>query len=266
MGFQESAMVVLGGTTVLTTLYVLYTLFFKIKGIFNDRSNSRHNLIPVITDLNPSLIKAITDATNGSISSKTFMEFIKYYNNTDPSKDITVVIHTHGGSLSSGEAIVNLILNHNQNEKNKINAFIPYMSYSCGCFIALCSSNIYMHKNAVVGPCDAQMPVDKQTYSSSSIIKTVSYKMEHNEKISEVWLASANEAKICANRQKEFITKLVERGHFNKELGQKIYEEFFSGKHNHDKVFSAQELKDFGLNITIVDEIPSHIKSLIPDS
>ena len=67
----------------------------------------------------------------------------------------------------------------------------------------------------------------------------------------------------CVERQQTLVKKLTELGHFSEELGEQIHNEFFTGKYNHDKIFTPAELQQIGIKVTIVDEIPSDIKSLI---
>jgi hypothetical protein len=67
----------------------------------------------------------------------------------------------------------------------------------------------------------------------------------------------------CVERQEALVKKLIDAGHFSEELGDRIHNEFFTGKYNHDKIFTPTELQEIGIKVTIVDEIPDNIKSLI---
>ena len=62
-----------------------------------------------------------------------------------------------------------------------------------------------------------------------------------------------------------FVEKLVEYKVLTEETGKNIYEEFFSGKYNHDKIFSAQDSLKLGLNIEIVENMPRVINDVIID-
>lgn len=202
--------------------------------------------------------------SDNSITIKTHMDFVQAYEKLDKSKDISLVIHTVGGALSSAEAITNCILNHKG--PGKIICYIPYYSYSGGCMIALACDEIVMKTNAILGPCDAQKPVGSlSVHSIASIIDAVDYKKETKEKINEVWLASSYDAKLCKERQQEYLNNLVKHKKFTEEIGSTIYTEFFSGKYNHDKTFSAQEAKELGINVTIVENMSDKIQDLIDD-
>jgi ClpP class serine protease len=199
-----------------------------------------------------------------SITIKTHTDFVREYEQLDKNLDIHLIMHTVGGALSSAEAICNCISNHKG--KGKIICYIPYYAYSGGVMIGISCSKIVMTRNAIIGPCDAQKPVGSlNVHSIASIIDTVNYKKDQKEKLNEEWLACSYDAELCKDRQREYVDKLIKRNVFTQEIGDKIYHEFFSGKYNHDKIFSAQEAKELGLNIEIVDELPSQLKGIIAD-
>jgi ClpP class serine protease len=242
----------------------LYKRYNALTDYKKNRNINNNNYIPVITTTRPSIISTKT-AGNNAIDSKTFVDFARSYDSVNCEKDITIIIHTHGGMMTSGESIINMILNHNfnSNKAGKIKCFIPYFAYSCGFLIALTCDEIVMYKNAIVGPCDAQMKIGSDSYSIDSIIKTIEYKKQNNQKIDEKWYAAYTDALKCSERQQDLVNNLVKLGHFTEELGGKIHDEFFTGKFNHDKIFTASDLQKLGIKVTIVDEIPDNIKNLI---
>lgn len=246
--------VVLVSCKILSKIYGLGSTYKKNRLIKNNTIAIIHNSRPLNLTLNDT-----------SITIKTHMEFIKEYEQMDKDKDINIIMHTVGGALSSAEAICNCILNHkNGNHKGQIIMYIPYYSYSGGCMIALACDKIIMGRNAILGPCDAQQYV-ANVHSVASIIDAVKYKKENKEKISETWLAGSYDAELCKERQLRYVTKLIESGKFSEEIGKTIYEEFFSGKYNHDQIFSATEAKNLGLNIEIVDAMPPMIAYITSD-
>lgn len=256
---KSSFYLVVAGTTVLLLCYALKRIY-GLKSTYEMKKLVNNNTITIIHTT--SFLKIVSDA---SITIKTHMDFIKAYEKMDKERDIHIVMHTVGGILSSAEAICNCIANHKLgNHKGKTIVYIPYYSYSGGCMIALACDKIVMSKNAILGPCDAQQYV-KGIHSVASIIDTVSYKKEMKEKIDEEWLAGCYDANLCKERQAKYIDKLVKSGNFTEEIGKVIYEEFFSGKYNHDKMFSAQDAQLLGLNIEIVDVMPDIIKNITND-
>lgn len=231
---------------------------YGVKASLKQKQMTNNNIITIIhaTD------KMTLD--DKYITIKTHMDFVKEYETMDKNKDIHIIMHTVGGSLSSSEAICNCILNHRRSGfVGKIIMYIPYYSYSGGCMIALACDKVIMQKNAILGPCDAQQYVTGSHYSVASIIDTVKYKKDNKEKISENWLAGAYDANLCKERQLKYVKELVDCEVFTEEIGNKIYDEFFSGKYNHDQIFTTRDALSLGLNVEIVEVMPDMIKNFI---
>jgi ClpP class serine protease len=186
MSFRNTVLTTAGVVVVGATCIGIYKVYSSISEFKKNRDINGQNLIPVITNTRSSLMSSLT-RNNDAIDSKSFYDFSQLYDKLDLDKDITVIIHTHGGMMSSGEAIINMILNHNfkSGRTGKIKCFIPYFAYSCGFLIALACDEIVMYKNAIVGPCDAQMSIGSSQHSLDSIIKTMEYKKAHGQKIDE---------------------------------------------------------------------------------
>ena len=255
---------------------ILYYFYNKIINYFSNKKKLQHNTIPIVHSNESNILKTVLSSNGTMINTNTHMDFLKTYETLDKTKDIYVVMHTKGGSLSSAEAIINCIINHTSNitdnhtdnhtdnRNGKIICVIPYYAYSAGCCIALCCDKIIMHKNAIVGPCDAQLSNGlTSSHSVASIVYAVEHKKEKNEKIEEKWLASSYDAELCKKRQREFMNKLVKHNKYTQETADKIYEEFFSGKYNHDQVFSAEDLIDLGVNVEVVDNIDKNIRCFL---
>ena len=213
---------ILGSVVGLVTLAYCFKNAIKFKNNWYQKKMIKQNIISIIHSSNSSLLSLAGDNTIGLT---THIEFIKSYNKLDKNKDIHIILHTTGGALSSAEAICNCIANHTG--VGKIIAYIPYYSYSGGCMIALACDSIVMTKNAILGPCDAQKSNFTTQYSIASVIDTVNYKKQNNEKIKEEWLANSYDAILCKDRQRKYVEKLIFCGHFTQDIGDKIYEEFF---------------------------------------
>jgi len=80
-------------------------------------------------------------------------KFIDTMRSIDENKTIGVILNTRGGTLLAAEIIINALLNH----KGKIIVYIPYCAMSGGTLIALAANEIYMDKNACLGPIDPQI-------------------------------------------------------------------------------------------------------------
>ena len=172
MSFINTIRTTAGVVVVGATCIGIWKIYNAINSFKKTRNINNSNYIPIITTTRPSLMTSLTKG-NDAIDSKTFFDFTQSYDSVNLDKDITVIIHTHGGMMTSGEAIINMILNHNfkSGKQGKIKCFIPYFAYSCGFLIALACDEIIMYKNAIVGPCDAQMPIGSSYHSLDSIIK-----------------------------------------------------------------------------------------------
>ncbi len=236
--------------------------FFDFKSIYKKRQLASHNIISLVHLNKLSLL----NGNRSEITVQTHMDFVKAYEKMDKDLDIHILIHTYGGSLPCTEVICNCIINHKQsNYKGKIFAYIPYYAYSGGCMIALVCDKIIMSKYAILGQCDGQQLISRH-HSISSIIEAVDYKKALHETINEEWLVAYCNAQLYKSRQLEYINRLIKANRFDEELGKIIYNEFFSGKYNHDKIFFAEEAKGIGLDVEIVDEMPKIIKNIIKNT
>lgn len=191
------------------------------------------------------------------ISLKTQQDFLDQYEKLDHDRDIHLVIQTTGGSLSCAEAISNFILNHRG--RGRVIAYVPRYAYSGGCLIAISCDHIVMGQNSIVGPCDAQLSGNIGHYSVSSIIRTVDYKREHDQKIDEQWLATAYDSTLTQERQRAYMDKLVKKGLYPQAVADRIYQELFTGKYNHDQPFMAADAKELGLKVDVVSQMPDWV-------
>ena len=197
------------------------------------------------------------DGNESSIGLSTCHRFIKAYEKVDPNRDVRIIIHTPGGAVTAVEAIVNCMLNHTGT--GRFIAYIPYYAYSGGCAIALSCHEIIVTKNSIVGPCDGQLTKGFGGFSVSSIMQAVEYKKDHGEPIKEDWLALSRDAGICHERQMKFLDKIVAKEIMSNETKDKVYEELFTGKYNHDTIFTPDQLIEMGLNVSVVDQMPPEI-------
>ena len=194
-----------------------------------------------------------------NINENTFVKFVNDYNGLNKDKDIHLIIHSRGGNLNSVEAICNCIMSHKG--KGKIICYIPYFAFSGAFLISLFADKIIFSENTSVCAFDGQILIDQKIYSYSSIISTIEFKKANNNEIKENWLTTYEYAKKLQERQKIFLRKLENK--YNEKTIKIMYEEFLSGKNNHDKTFFANEIIDLGINIEIIKEFPDFIKNII---
>lgn len=249
---------------------IVYLIFY-LKSMYDTRTvaneikrNTTNNIFPIINSEKTDMLSSLYKSCDSMITIDTYQKFSVAYSKFDIDKDIHIVLHTPGGQLTGAEAIVNVILNHKG--KGKVYCYIPFYAYSAGCFIAMACDKIYMHVNAILGPCDAQKSIGVyEQYSVAAIEEAVDYQKNRQMKIDTKWLAHNHDAKLCKSRQRETLDTLIKRGKIDEMKGNQIYDQFYSGIHNHDKIFTAQNALDLGLNIEIVTEFPTNIMQLIND-
>lgn len=256
---------VLVGASIGISLFAVSGLTRYLRKVMYNKKLKRTNAISLVHKFRKG--ETVLDLDHlENINIMTHLKFLKEYDTMDKDKDIHIAIQTVGGSMTCTEAICNAILYHKG--KGKIKCYIPNYAYSGGLMVALCCDEIIMSQNAIVSPCDGQVVAkDDVMYSSSSIIDAVSYKREKKEPIKEEWLASDYEAKKCVDRQKTFVNKICKEKMYDDETQRILYEELFSGKHNHDHSFSANEFTNLGtmLKITVVgnSDFPTFITEMV---
>lgn len=116
-----------------------------------------------------SLIKTLAADNNDHISGDTYENISKRLTDIrekyNEDKDISIYLHTPGGSLFYSQLIAHLL----HNWKGKKTAHVIGYSASGGTLIALTCDQIYMNEDSVLGPIDPQDPTgidySKKTYS-----------------------------------------------------------------------------------------------------
>jgi len=199
--------------------------------------------------------------TQTSISQNTFVQVkdaLDQLDRLDQQKEVHLVLHTMGGSLSAAEAICRRLLLA-RGRGTKIYAYVPYFAYSAGCMIASACNEIRMSESAFLGPADAQVSSLLQSNSIKSICETVEFQLEHcKDKIKSDWYSKYVEAKATRERQRKWIDELVQRGIYEAAAGDSIYEELFAGKYNHDQVIHPEWARKIGLPVAVV-EMPEFV-------
>lgn len=250
------------GQGVIVLIGILYVFKFTSNFIIKKKFQ-KYNVIPLIHKykIKQSLFRK-DDIEDQMININTYFKFLKYYEKTNKDEDINIIIQTSGGSATFSEAICYRILNHKG--KGKIKCYIPNYAFSGGWLIALCCDEIIMSENTIVTPCDGQLLWnDDKTYSASSISEAVKYKQNLNQTIKEAWLATNAEATKFVERHKKLIEKIGKiKSYKSVDI---LYTEFFSGKYNHDHIFTTQDIIELNseLKVTKIDKVPIYIEKLL---
>jgi membrane-bound ClpP family serine protease len=196
--------------------------------------------------------------TSTSISLETFLDIKDAIAALEPGK-VSLVMHTCGGSLSAAEAICRQLLKAREAGYH-FTCYVPYYAYSAGCMIATSCDEIVISETAFLGPADAQQGGLTSSTPIKAICETVEWQIEKcPERVKADWYAKWVEAKATKERQRKWIDELIERKFYSKEAGDRIYEELFSGKYNHDQVIHPAWLAEIGLKVDIVTQMPKFV-------
>jgi ATP-dependent protease ClpP protease subunit len=92
--------------------------------------------------------------------------FMTCVQGVDCSKDLTLILHTPGGSAEAAETIVNYLWS----KFSKIDALIPVYAMSAGTMIALACDRLIMGRQSQLGPTDPQLQMNGRSFSAHSIV------------------------------------------------------------------------------------------------
>lgn len=149
-------------------------------------------------------------------------------------KTIEIILQTPGGSAAAAEIIVNAMLNH----KGQVIVYVPQYAMSAGTLIALAADEIYLGKNAYMGPADPQF---RFGYSAVSILDySKQFEGQSRSWITDVAALVGYEAKKSINWIKELITRIYSVR--ERELTDEVTDLLFSGKYSHERPLFYQDL------------------------
>ena len=173
---------------------------------------------------------------------------------TPPDVPIAMIIHTPGGLVLAASQIARALKRH---PAKKI-VIVPHYAMSGGTLIALAADEIWMDKNAVLGPLDPQLVLGDKSIPAPSIIKVV--KMKGVDKVSDETLMLADIAEKALNQMKSLVVELLE-DKLGREKAEEVAEKLVSGYYTHDYPITVDELRKLGLNVK--DELPEEIYELM---
>lgn len=203
-----------------------------------------------------SIIKSLTSDNNNHISADTFEKVSKRLNKIKekygPTKEITLYLHTPGGSLFYSQLIAHLLYNW----KGKKNAHVIGYSASGGTLIALACDLIYLNDDSVLGPIDPQMSLPDKFTCSLIRCEEIFYSMKGldsrndltMEKM-EVHLLEAETRKIMG-AYRNFLLRILSQ-HYEPGLARQIMD-FFLSDRSHDQPIYREECEEIGLHVVKV--------------
>jgi len=154
---------------------------------------------------------------------------------THADKRIDIILDTFGGKLSAIEMICKSLIHH----KGEINVFIPRYAFSGGTIIALLADNIYLGKNAYIGPTDPQL-----FFPAVSILRA----LNTNESNHDLTIIYGDMAEKAILRTEKLLQQILNKNYSN-HVAKQIIHDLNSGQYEHSQVLDYNDLKDHGLHI-----------------
>ena len=244
-------------------LFIKYNLLKKIN-IFSStlklynvikQFEIEKNLIIIVDDFwkenNNNLYSMLSKYIIDIEDSDTFIKRLLEINRND---DIHIIIYSTGGSVSSSDMIVNILLQH----KGAIHTYIPLYVFSAATYISLIGDEIYMNEISQMGPVDAQYNInddDDELYVGvKSIINYVNNKGIKNS--DDKLIIHYYESKKYHEDSIRNLHRILDNK-YSRRTVKNIIKELNNGIYPHSKPFSLEELKKIGLNINkyIPDDI-----------
>ena len=169
---------------------------------------------------------------------------------TDPRMNVDIVLHTPGGLVLAAVQIARAI----KRRKGKTTAIVPHYAMSGGTLIALAADEIVMSPDAVLGPLDPQI----NGLPAPSIVNL--RRLKPADKITDQWLVLADISAKAMGQMQDVVFEILQ-DKMPEEKAREFARMLTSGVWTHDRPITAQELKQWGLNVTT--EIPEEFMKLM---
>ncbi len=172
---------------------------------------------------------------------------------TDPQLPIDLVLHTPGGLVLAAEQIAAALRRH----PAKVTVFVPHYAMSGGTLIALAADDIVMDPNAVLGPVDPQLGMDRGAVAAASILKALE---QPNPNRDDRTLVLGDLAEKSLRQVKAAVKKLL-LDHHPAADAERIATQLSSGVWTHDYPFEIEELRALGF--TVGEDMPREVYDLM---
>jgi len=179
---------------------------------------------------------------------------IRAIRSTPPDVPIALILHTPGGLVLAASQIARALKRH---PAKKI-VIVPHYAMSGGTLIALAADEIWMDRNAVLGPLDPQIVFENKTLPAPSILRAV--EMKGIDKVGDEMLVLADIAKKAVEQMKKLVYELVV-DKVGPEKAKEIAERLVMGYYTHDYPITVDELRSMGLPVK--DELPDEVYELM---
>jgi len=181
------------------------------------------------------------------------MTFINQYKKYDIKEEIDIIIDSHGGKISSSDAIMNILLMH----EGIINIYVPIKAYSAGSMLALCADNLYLNHYSLLSPTDPQFEENDNNVPVKHYLKLIKNKSVHccNDDI----IMKYYESQMLYNDNISNLKRILEKN-YEGSVKNKIIKNFGYGDHPHEKQFNLDQLDELGLEY--LTPIPKQIQDI----
>ena len=187
-----------------------------------------------------------------SLTKEDALRFIQNLRSVPEEKTLEIILNTPGGSLSAAEAIVNAMLNH----KGKIIVYVPKCAMSAGLIIALAADEVYLEKNAYMGPADPQFALG---FSAATVLDYTKRMAGTDSWVTHIVQFAQSSAQQSMDWVKDLISRIyTEKG---RALDDKVFESLFTGKQIHERPLFYRDLSE--LIPFIKEGVPDEIHRLL---
>ena len=155
---------------------------------------------------------------------------------------ITMVIHSHGGSISASDAIVRVIV-----ARGNFTMVVPIKAYSAATMISLAGEKLIMGPYALVSPYDPQLDIEQPNIEEATTFSTrvMMDLWNPNQDISKL---HQRDSQIYHQENLE-TTQMMLEDKYEPAIIKKVQDELCSGNASHSKPYHRSDLEVLGLEI-----------------
>jgi len=173
---------------------------------------------------------------------------------TPPDTPIALILHTPGGLVLAASQIAMALKRH---PAKKI-VIVPHYAMSGGTLIALAADEIWMDRDAVLGPLDPQLVLGDRSIPAPSVVRVM--KLKGIDKVSDETLIMADIAEKAINQMKILVEELI-KDKVGPDRAAEIADKLVSGYYTHDYPITTDELRKLGLPVR--EELPEEVYALM---
>jgi len=181
-------------------------------------------------------------------------EVLRAIRETPENVGIALILHTPGGLVLAASQIALALKRH----KGKKVVIVPHYAMSGGTLISLAADEIWMDRNAVLGPVDPQIQLQQYgALPAPSIVKLAKLK---GEKAEDITLIMADVAEKAIKGVQDLVAELL-RDKMGEEKARELAEKLTGGTWTHDHPITYEEAEKLGLPVK--DQIPPEVYDLM---